>query len=55
MTDCRDLMNYIGTEAIGGMIGYYVGAQEWLRTQSDDDETISNTQEPTEDSRDTEL
>lgn len=47
MTDCRDLMNYIGTEAIGGMIGYYVGAQELLRTQSDDDETVSNTQEPT--------
>jgi hypothetical protein len=48
MTDRRDLMNYIGTGAIGGIIGYYVGAQKLLGIQSDGDETVSNTQEPTE-------
>lgn len=30
----REVMNYVGTGAIGGMIGYYVGAQGLLGIQS---------------------
>jgi len=34
MTDRRDFMGYIGTGAIGSMVGYYVAAKELLGIQS---------------------
>ena len=35
----REFMNYVGTGAIGGIAGYYVGAQELLGIQSDNNPT----------------
>ena len=37
----REFMNYVGTGAIGGIIGYYVGAQGLLGIQSDSSATDS--------------
>lgn len=34
MSDRRDVLSYIGVGAIGGMLGYYTGAQELLGIQS---------------------
>lgn len=34
MDSRRDFMNYVGTGAVGGMVGYYVGAKELLGIQS---------------------
>jgi hypothetical protein len=36
MADRRDFMGYIGTGAIGSIVGYYVGAQKLLGIQSED-------------------
>jgi hypothetical protein len=36
MADRRDFMGYIGTGAIGGIAGYYVGARELLGIQSEE-------------------
>ena len=41
MSQRREFMNYIGTGAIGGMVGYYVGAQGLLGIQSDENPTES--------------
>ena len=41
MSKRREFMNYIGTGAIGGMVGYYVGAQGLLGIQSDENPTES--------------
>lgn len=56
MATRRRLMEYIGTGAIGGIVGYYVGAQELLGIQSeaeanefDSDQRSSN--QPTEQQR----
>lgn len=51
MSNRRKFINYVGTGAIGGILGYYVGAQELLGIQSDDAETIPNTTEPTDQTR----
>lgn len=49
MTSRREFMNYIGTGAIGGMIGYYAGAQELLGIQSEEVVRPSTEDTPTED------
>lgn len=64
MSTRREVMNYIGTAAIGSIVGYYVGAQELLGIQSEEvvrnpepeettersveDPTEGPTEEPTE-------
>lgn len=58
----RELMNYIGTGAIGGIVGYYVGARgllgiqsnEVVRTPPEDEEQAPEDQDTPEDSEDTE-
>ncbi|MFC7058915.1 hypothetical protein [Halovenus salina] len=49
MTDRRDFIGYIGTGAIGGIVGYYVGAQELLGIQSEEVVRSSSDDTPTED------
>jgi hypothetical protein len=46
MTDRRDFMGYIGTSAIGSMVGYYVGAQELLGIQSETETPPPETETP---------
>jgi len=56
MTLRRELMNYVGTGAIGGIVGYYAGAKGLLGLQSDkvvrpateDDSTEEDTTENSE-------
>lgn len=44
----RELMNYLGTGAIGGIAGYYVGAQGLLGIQSEEVVVERNPEESTE-------
>lgn len=48
MADRRDFMGYIGTGAIGSIVGYYVGAQKLLGIQSEDVVVERDPDQPTE-------
>jgi hypothetical protein len=48
MPSRREVLNYIGTGAIGGMVGYYVGARELLGIQSDRVVRVYDSGQPTE-------
>lgn len=62
MTDRRDFMSYLGAGAVGGMVGFYAGAQKLLGIQSSpeqpvgdlDSQTRSPTRSPTEEPTPTE-
>lgn len=46
----REIISYLGTGAIGGIIGYYTGAQHLLGIQSEEVVTVSDSEEPTAES-----
>lgn len=48
MSTRREVMSYIGAGAIGGIIGFYAGAQELLGIQSEETETAPDSDTPTE-------
>ena len=47
-------MNYVGTGAIGGIVGYYAGAQELLGIQSDENPTRQQPREQSPEEQDVE-
>jgi hypothetical protein len=49
MAERRDFMRYIGTGAIGSIVGYYIGAQELLGIQSEEVVRRSTENTPTGD------
>ncbi|WP_277542948.1 hypothetical protein [Haloarcula laminariae] len=44
----REIMAYIGTGAIGGIVGYYAGVKELLGIQSHEESRVRNSEEPSE-------